>query len=645
MEIFFFGDLQSQSSRHPTPPAIPVAPPLPSFPMSSSSSEAQSKDNALSQYAQLCSSPNPNDKLLALAGLIRFVQNADHAFLLQCAHTTDYVFLDKMIRNGISFSKVSINPEIKVQEEIQAEKGHLRQLALAVLSVFGRLPEMQPRNEILERIPALVSCLEDGYVQDGSITDNCRDDIQRNDVLYILHPLAAQPKGADIILSPPCAATLIKLIQATAARTHKIIQLLQTALGYASVAANKVVVLELLGDLFAQTKSTDLINNLLNLFISYFESNPPPKSLQLPLYRGLKNLSTSKLDDTTRSNTLILQSLLLNHLGPSFLFNPPASQTNVIKTALLTIRLASAECRMDLTHLQSAKLIDKRRLVAEMDILHVTTVWLLSSTSEDELLKICDETLSPDEILSIQDSLGSAAKEVALYLRGKYDEARDSGQVVDESSLDAVIRTAVKFVSGWIGEGGSGFGEEENLGLLEVFLLLCSTKDVELVTWAMRGIKGIILYTETGGDELLANKGQMWGLLDLVMDSLSSRTVTEEIMIMIREICNVFRVMVDSQPLMISEDQIRSFPQKLFDRLPKGTLDESTWEAQTEGALLSLEILLKIGESEDGNFDGRTRDLMGKWAVRVRDLIRRDGHGETKEDLIFLASALENLSI
>jgi hypothetical protein len=61
---------------------------------------AHSKDDALSQYTQLFSSPNPNDKLLALAGLIQFTSSADLSFLQRCAEHTDYLFLDKMIRNG-----------------------------------------------------------------------------------------------------------------------------------------------------------------------------------------------------------------------------------------------------------------------------------------------------------------------------------------------------------------------------------------------------------------------------------------------------------------------------------------------------------------------------------------------------------------
>lgn len=77
---------------------------LPQQQMSSSPFTAQTKEEALSQYTQLSQSPNPNDKLLALGGLIRFIQDADRTFLLHCAKATDYNFLDKMIRNGMSVS-------------------------------------------------------------------------------------------------------------------------------------------------------------------------------------------------------------------------------------------------------------------------------------------------------------------------------------------------------------------------------------------------------------------------------------------------------------------------------------------------------------------------------------------------------------
>ena len=76
----------------------------------------------------------------------------------------------------------------------------------------------------------------------------------------------------------------------------------------------------------------------------------------------------------------------------------------------------------------------------------------------------------------------------------------------------------------------------------------------------MRGIKGIILYTDNGATELLVSKDQLLKLLRVVLEKLSMREVSEETMIMIREICSVFRIMVDSQPLLITERAMTSFP-------------------------------------------------------------------------------------
>ena len=61
---------------------------------------AQSKEDALRQYTQLSSSPNPNDKLLALGGLTQFISDAGESYLRQAAKVTDYKFLDRLIRNG-----------------------------------------------------------------------------------------------------------------------------------------------------------------------------------------------------------------------------------------------------------------------------------------------------------------------------------------------------------------------------------------------------------------------------------------------------------------------------------------------------------------------------------------------------------------
>ena len=112
-------------------------------------------------------------------------------------------------------------------------------------------------------------------------------------------------------------------------------------------------------------------------------------------------------------------------------------------------------------------------------------------------------------------------------------------------------------------------------------------------------------------------------------------------MMMIREICSVFRIMVDSQSLLITERTITSFPAELYGYLTTDRVDEPTWDARTEAALLALEILLKMAE-QGGNCD---RLLIQKWLVKVKLLIRMQKRGETREDLEFLASSLENLSI
>jgi hypothetical protein len=70
--------------------------------MSTAPFDARTEEEALALYAQLSASHNPNDKFLALGGLVQFIPNADSSFLARCAAVTDYVFLDKMIRNGIS---------------------------------------------------------------------------------------------------------------------------------------------------------------------------------------------------------------------------------------------------------------------------------------------------------------------------------------------------------------------------------------------------------------------------------------------------------------------------------------------------------------------------------------------------------------
>ena len=436
---------------------------------------AQTKEEALSQYTQLSLSPNPNDKLLALGGLIRFIQNADHSFLLLCAKATDYQFLDRLIRNGMSIPMACLDGvDVKLHEEGQGDMGQLSQLGCAVVGVFAKMEEMRGQKEILDRIPSLLSALGRQYVMLKLLKADLRNDNEVTDTLDTLQSLATTQRGANLILVPSSVSILLKFVEPATNLFSDILALLHTALEHASPSADALPVLKPLSQLFSTSKSPVVVNELSAFFTSQFVSTPPPKPIHLSLYRGLKNLTMSKLDETARTNTVILLSLLLTQIGPTFLFSPPSTELNAKQMALLTVRLASVGCQTGFSRLEtSTPQLVKQRLIAEMDILHVTTAWLLSS--EEDTLKIGSDSLTPDDILKVQETLSSAIREVSLYLRGKYDELRSSEQVTSyEEVVDPVVRTAVKFIGGWLGEGGSG-QDEESLGLLEVLLALCST--------------------------------------------------------------------------------------------------------------------------------------------------------------------------
>lgn len=608
--------------------------------MSSTAFDAQTKEEALTQYAQLSSSPNPNDKLLALGGLVQFIKEADRNFLLRCAQATDYEFLDKMIRNGVLFVHSSQTDwtELKLQEQVQDERAHLGQLAGAVLGVFSKLEEMQTDGRIVGRIPTLIWSLGKQYSTSNGPKANGRNEQQRGDTLDTLQSLATVPVAANLILASTNVPVLIHLIEESPENSQEILTLLDTALHTLSAPINGILI-KRLSELFETTKNAKIIDNLIIFFVSQFSLQTPPKPLRLHLYRGMKNLLLSKLDETTRTNTLILLSLLLSHIGPPFLFDPPPTEANAKQMALLTVRLASVGLQTGLNGIESdtsATVI--RRLAAEMEILHVTTAWLLSS--EDDTLKVGNQPLSPDEILKIQQSLAAAVKEVSVYLRGKYDEIKVSDKEVSfEEMVDPLVKTAVKFVGGWLGEGGSG-ADEESLGLLEMLISLCTTGDTDIAVWAVRGIKGIILYTESGGQEVLVSKEKLVKLLDIVLEKLSTRDISAEATILIREICSVCRILVDSQPLILAERRIRTFPANVYDCFTTDNVDAVTWEARTEAALLVLEIILKMAEQEE--YD---RDLTRKWVLKLRTLVRMQKEGETREDLEYLGAALENLNL
>ena len=608
--------------------------------MSSTSFNAQTKEEALSQYAQLSASPNPNDKLLALGGLVQFIKEADRAFLVQCAQATDYEFLDKMIRNGVLLSPPgeADGTELKMHEQVHEERAHLGDLAAAVLGVFSKLEEMQTDPRIVDRIPTLIWSLGKQYDSTDSFQADARNEQQRRDTLDTLQSLATVPAGAGLILASPHVSVLIRLVEESPEHSQEILTLFDAALQNICCSVNGIL-FKLLTEMFETTKNAKVINNLITFFISRFSLQPPPGPLRLSLYRGMKNLMLSKLDEATRSNSEILLSLLLTQIGPPFLFDPPFTERRSKEMALLTVRLASAGVQTDVSRLDSSTPATVvRRLAAETDILHLTTVWLLSS--EDETLKVGNETLTPDEILKIQESLQSAVKEVSVYLRGKYDEIKSSEQEVSfEGVVDPLMGTAVKFIGGWLGEGGSG-ANEGSVGLIDVLIPLFSSRDEDIAIWATRGIKGIILYTDSGGQEVLISKDKLFKSLDVVLEKLSARAISDETALLIREICSVFRILVDSQPLVITERIIRAFPAKVYDCFTTDNVDNTTWDARTEAALLVLEIILKMAEQDE--YD---RELTQKWYFKLRQLIRVQNEGQTREDLEYLAVALENLNI
>jgi Neurochondrin len=464
------------------------------------------------------------------------------------------------------------------------------------------------------------------------------------DTLDTLQSLSTGQQGADLILSARSASALLKLVESSPQNTHQILNLLHLALEQCSSSTDPLRILDPLAQIFSTTKNPTLMNNLSTFFSTQFQSIPPPVSLQLPLYRGLKSLTLSKLDDSTRTNTLLLKSVLLSHIGPNFLFNPPQPEQNAKQMALLTIRLASIGIQTGFSTLERDSSIQPR-LIAEMEILHAATIWLLNSFEGDEPIyatfQIGNESLNPNEILKIQENISAAIQEVSVYLRGKYDEFASEGTMYPRE-IDGFVKTTIKFVGGWLSEGGGG-EDDQSLGLLDVFLSYSLVKDVELTTWSMRGIKGIILYTEDGATELLTSKDRLLKSLEEVITPLSSHDISTETTLMIREICSIFRILLESQPILLTYRPIRSFPTTIYPYFTFNRVDTSTWDARTEAAMLVLDILLKLATNEE--IESSLTDIMRKWLSTIKRLIDVQRSDEMRGELEYLASALENLNI
>lgn len=607
---------------------------------------AQTKEDALAQYTCLSRSHDPNDKLLALGGILRFMRDADQTFLLRCARATDYQFLQRLMQSGmgVTAGKETNGQGVQMKNGIAADPGQLSQLGCAVLGVFAKLDEMKACDELVHTIPTLIGVLHQQYAFLGVGNVDARSGKERRDTLDTLQSLATTSQGAHTLLTLSNLQPLFKILENGTGFADEILSLIHIALGNASTTTSTLRTLKILSQTFATTKNPRLASSLLNFFISYFSSSPTPKSLSPQLYTGLLTLSLSNVDETTRTNTLVLLSLLLSHLGPPFLFAPPSSEIKPKQFALVTVRTASVGVQTGYNKAaEKQKEAEKQRLLACTEILHCTTAWLLSS--DDETLYIGDQVVTPEETLQIQESLSSAFLQASGFLRARWDHARlvvaETG-VPSDVNTDELVASTVKFVGGWLAEGGgSTEAESENIGLLEPLLGVCQMGDVEVMMWSMRGLRGILMYTEDASSELLLHRIDLVKLLGVVTKTMESRNISHEEMLMVREVTAVFTIVVDEQPLLLGDKEISEFPFSIVHNLSSERVDEDTWDARTDAALLGLEILLKVGETE-GTFDRRGLD---EWRRVIQLLIRVQRNQETRQDLEFLASTFEKMAL
>lgn len=607
--------------------------------MTTTQDPPQSKEETFSRYVELFRSPDPNSKLLALGEFVFLAATrSGKDDVLRCALATDFVFLDRMLRNGIRLS-LKVDKDVKLHKDLDGgDLKDLQAVAVSVLTVFAKLEEMKGRPEMYERIPALVSFLKKGLFDLAEGTD-FRNGKSVVDVLDTLLALSTVRQAADQLLKPEVVSTLFEILPSAPTSTQDhILKILSSALQSALPRIDSQSILKPIADLFATSKDRRLVSEIVPFFIQQFELAPPSPSLNTPLYQGLKRLALHKIDDKTRVNVLILQGLLIIHLGSEFLFTHTKDR-EAKPFALLSIRLASAGCQANLARMTpTTSHNDTRRLLAEMAILQATTDWLVSQ--DDDVIEIGGTKLTPDEILQIQDSMVSAVREISLFLRQRYDAVRMAERPVTfEEQVDPVVRTAIKVVCGWYAEDGG----DEALGLLDVLLAVCITRDAELVAWCMRGIRGIVDHTDQGGDELWTSKDVLLRLLDVLLDSCAS-SASEEMMVMIREVALLFDTMVAIQPLCITEPAIQAFPRRLLDRCSVDVVDKNDWYAKAYVSLLAVRIVLKMEETEQSP-KRVWNELARKGLARMQDLAKSRIWPEEKAHFIPISQVIEKLEL
>jgi hypothetical protein len=439
-------------------------------------------------------------------------------------------------------------------------------------------------------------------------------------IVGVLQRVVEKSGPADILLSHESIAAVVALLPPQIKPLHGLLDSLLFATRHATPGYDLEPILKPLVANLMTTSDKSMRSELLDFSVGLFREVMPPLSTQPDLYRKLRELAMSDLDEDTRTDVFCLQGSLIKKVGPDFLFNPPVCDVDSKKFALAFVHQIGDVLPGDLGSL-TPKTDDKtkRRVAAQIDIIGEATTFLLEHNGD---VTIAGEALTPAETVAVQSKISDTINLLATFLQLQYNThgTQDGNRPLLVDGVDDVVCAAVGAVAAWLVKGGFNGSNENYLKLFTVFFALCCHPTAhELMFSVIRGLRGIVEFTQTGVEEYMKWKDVWMIIFGDVLDITSfNELMPEPVAAMSAEMCATASVMIHKRPSLIKEDAVRKFPKALYERIGWKELREPSRHAKAAASILAVEILLKIAEEKGSK---ENKGLHRKWRSRLIELV------------------------
>ncbi|KAF9284253.1 hypothetical protein BGZ68_004820 [Mortierella alpina] len=498
-------------------------------------SEQDTTESALERCLELLR-PGTSDesKFIGLTLMSELLQETqDSAVMARFFDSMDFGFLDRMMHSE----------ESTVPKDAGVDTATIKSIAIDIMACFSTNWELLIRNEFKERVPALLNLL-----QSSDDTDRSKK------ILQIMLRISAYPQVSMVLTNPGYQSKIVAYILETfdrkdeahedaimiTKRTFLIIQ--------EGFKQNPKVVLQITKDFLPTIMSrisqqfstlTEahkpeilrlLVDSLAYLSESYVQQHTKDHAAETKVWTrnlksGLIQLLSTRQAPTTRDDSFNLVGILLQRLGPEWIFPDrsataatantslkkkasPASVVNSMaalsltdaeidkKFAGLIVHLTCVEVRVLMDELanelsgssstttpstpaepdadteQQSKVRKEQVLPLTYEILEVSIGYLVHLSESEDLME--NGLFDAMGLLKLQESLQATFASVLDYLR----DLQSSKDVTPESlSANLIYLASLRILSTWLMEDDSLHGQAASIvPTLEAVVKYCASK-------------------------------------------------------------------------------------------------------------------------------------------------------------------------